>query len=46
MGLDDVTAVDLAGTDTAVVGALGTGETTAGPAVGPAIGTEQSVLLF
>lgn len=46
VGLDDVTAVDLAGTDTAVVRALGTGETTTGPAVGPSIGTEQSVLLF
>lgn len=46
MGLDDVTAVDLAGTDTAVVRTLGTGETTTGPAVGPSIGTEQSVLLF
>lgn len=46
MSLDDVTAVDLAGTDTAVVRALGTGETTTGPAVGPSIGTKQSVLLF
>lgn len=46
MGLDDVTAVDLAGTDTAVVRTLGTGETTTGPAVGPSIGTEQSVLLL
>lgn len=46
MGLDDVTTVDLASTDTAVVGTLGTGETTTGPAVGPSIGTEKSVLLF
>lgn len=46
MGLDDVTAVDLAGSDTAVVRALGTGETTLGPPVGPAIGTEKSVFLF
>lgn len=46
VGLDDVTAVDLAGTDTTVVRALGTGETTTGPAVGPAIGTEEGVLLL
>lgn len=46
MGLDDVTAVNLAGTDTAVVRTLGTGETATGPAVGPAIGAEEGVLLF
>lgn len=46
MSLDDVTAVDLAGTDTAVVGTLGTGETTTGPAVGPAVSAEESVLLL
>lgn len=46
VSLDDVTAVDLAGTDTAVVGTLDTGVTTTGPAVGPAIGAEQSVLLL
>lgn len=46
VGLDDVTAVNLAGTDTTVVRTLGTGETTGGPAVGPAIGTEKSVLLL
>ena len=46
VGLDDVTAVDLAGTDTTVVRTLSAGETTTGPAVGPAIGTEKSVLLL
>lgn len=46
MSLDDVTAVDLAGTDTTVVGALGTGETATGPAVRPPIGTEEGVLLL
>lgn len=46
VSLNDVTAVDLAGTNTAVVRALSTRETTTGPAVGPSIGTEQSVLLF
>jgi hypothetical protein len=46
VGLDDVTAVDLAGTDTAVVRTLGAGETATGPAVGPSISTEKSVLLF
>lgn len=46
VSLDDVTAVDLAGTDTTVVRTLGTGETTTGPAVGPAISTEEGVLLL
>lgn len=46
MSLDDITAVDLAGTDTTVVGTLGTGETATGPAVGPSISTEESVLLL
>lgn len=46
MSLDDVTAVDLAGTDTAVVGTLGTGETATGPAVGPSVSAEESVLLL
>lgn len=46
MGLDDVTAVDLTGTHTTVVGALGAGEATLGPAVGPAIVAEKGVLLF
>lgn len=46
VSLDDITAVDLAGTDTAVVGTLGTGETTTGPAIRPSISTEESVLLL
>lgn len=46
VSLDDVTAVDLASTDTTVVRTLGTRETTTGPAVGPSIGTEKSVLLL
>ncbi len=46
VGLDDVTAVDLAGTDTTVVRALSTGETALGPSVGPAIGAEKGVFLF
>jgi len=46
VSLDDVTAVDLAGTDTTVVGALGTGETATGPAIRPSIGTEEGVLLL
>lgn len=46
VSLNNVTAVDLASTDTTVVGTLGTGETTTGPAVGPAVGAEKGVLLF
>jgi hypothetical protein len=46
VGLDDVTAVDLAGTDTAVVRALRTGETALGPAVGPTVGSQQGVFLL
>jgi hypothetical protein len=46
VSLDDITAVDLAGTDTAVVRTLGTGETATGPAVRPSISTEESVLLL
>jgi hypothetical protein len=46
VSLNDVTAVDLASTDTTVVRTLSTGETTTGPAVGPAIGTEEGVLLL
>jgi hypothetical protein len=46
VGLDDVTAVDLAGTDTTVVRTLGTGETATGPAIRPPISTEESVLLL
>lgn len=46
MGLDDIAAVDLTGTDTAVVGALGTGEATDGPAVGAVVHVEEGVLLL
>lgn len=46
VSLDDITAVDLAGTDTTVVRTLGTGETTTGPAVRPAISAEEGVLLL
>lgn len=46
VSLDDIPAVDLASTNTAVVRALGTGETTLGPTVGPAICAKESVLLL
>jgi hypothetical protein len=46
VSLNNITAVDLASADTAVVGALGTGETALGPAVRPAIGTEEGVFLL
>lgn len=46
VGLDDVTAEDLAGTDTAVVGALGSGETVLGPAIWPAGDVEEGVFLL
>lgn len=46
MGLDNVTAVNLAGTNTAVVRALRTRETALGPAVGPTIGTKKGVFLL
>lgn len=46
VSLNNVTAVNLASADTAVVGTLGTREPTAGPAVGPAVGAKKSVLLF
>lgn len=46
MSLDDVTAEDLAGAYTAVVGTLGSGETVLGPAVRPAELVEKSVLLL
>lgn len=46
VGLDDVTAVNLAGSHTAVVGALGAWEATLGPAVGPAVRAEKGVFLF
>lgn len=46
VSLDDVTAVDLAGTNTTVVRTLGTGETTTGPSVRPAISAEEGVFLL
>jgi len=46
VGLDDVATKDLGGTDTAVVGSLGSGETGLGPAEGVAIGVEERVLLL
>lgn len=46
MSLDNVTAVDLAGTNTTVVRPLGTRETATGPAVRPTIGVEEGVLLL
>lgn len=44
--LDNVAAVDLAGADAAVVRALGTGEAALGPAVWPAVRTQQRVFLL
>lgn len=46
VGVDDVAAEDLAGADTAVVGALGPGEAVLGPAIGPAVDVEERVLLL
>lgn len=46
VGLNDVTAVNLASANTTVVRALGTGEAAAGPAVRPAISTQKGVLLL
>lgn len=46
VSFDNVTAVDLAGTNTAVVRALGTGVTALGPAVWPSVGTKKSVFLL
>ena len=46
VGLDDVTAEDLAGSYTAVVGALRSREAVLGPAVWPAELVEESVLLL
>lgn len=44
--LDNITTKDLGGADTAVVGALGTGETVGGPSVGAIRQVEQGVLLL
>lgn len=46
MGLNDVTAVDLAGSDTTVIGTLGTGEPALGPAIGRTELVEQGVFLL
>lgn len=46
VSLDDVTAEDLAGTYTAVVGTLRSREAVLGPAIGPAELVEKSVLLL
>ena len=46
VGLNDVTLDNLASTDTAVVGTLGSGETVLGPAIGPVVEVEESVLLL
>ena len=46
VSLDDVTAVNLAGSDTAVVWALRSGETVLGPSVWPAGVVEKGVLLL
>lgn len=46
VSLNNVTAVNLASTDTTVIGTLGTGESTTRPAVRPSVGGKKSVLLF
>lgn len=46
VGVDDVALDDLAGTNTAVVGALGSREAVSGPAEGAVAEVEQSVLLL
>lgn len=46
VSLNDVTAVDLAGSDTTVVRTLRTGETTLGPAVWPSVMTKEGVFLL
>ena len=46
MGFDDITAVDLAGTDTAVVWSLRSRETILGPAVWPAVRAKEGVFLL
>jgi hypothetical protein len=46
VGLNDVSAVDLAGTDTTVVWSLGGGETHLWPAIWPTIETEEGVFLL
>ena len=46
MSLDDVTAIDLVGTNTAVVGSLGSGEPVLGPSEGVHVLVQEGVLLF
>ena len=46
MGLDDITAENLAGTNTAVIRSLGSGVTVHGPAVRAVRHIEQGVLLL
>ena len=46
MSLDHVTGVDLAGSNTAVVRALGSGEATCRPSVRAAVRSEDGVLLL
>lgn len=46
MRLDNVSAEDLAGTNTTVVRTLRSGETVLGPAVWPSLNIEKGVLLF
>jgi hypothetical protein len=46
VGLDKITGKHLAGTDTTVIWALGTGETVLGPAVDLTVGVKESVLLL
>lgn len=46
VSLNDVTAVDLAGSDTAVVRTLRTRETALGPAVWPSVGAKEGVFLL
>lgn len=46
MSLDNIAAEHLASTVTAVVGTLGGGETVPGPAIGPAVGVKEGVLLL
>jgi hypothetical protein len=46
VSLYDITAHDLAGTDSAVVWSLGSGETRLGPAVWPSVHAKEGVLLL
>ena len=46
MGLDDIATVDFIGTDTAVVGSLGSRESVLGPSEWMQIVVQQCVLLF